>query len=167
MSLKRKKDVLIEYGILIIVAFFIAMGLKFTFEPTKVSGDSMYPTLENEDKLLLNRFDTWFTKTDRGDIIVFEWEERGILLVKRVIGVAGDKVSVTKEGVFVNDKKLDEEYINLSEEMIVSEEIHIIVPEEKVFVMGDNRNHSIDSRAELGFVDEDEILGSYLLRYSK
>ena len=69
--------------------------------------------------------------------------------------------------IFVNGEKLEEDYINLKEEMYVPNEIHVVVPEDKVFVMGDNRNHSIDSRAEVGFVDEDEILGSYLLRYSK
>lgn len=165
---KKKKfsSVIIEYGFLILLAVVIAAGVKILFEPTKVSGISMYPTLEDGDRLALNRFETWFGKVDRNDIVVFKWEAGDRLLVKRVIGVEGDKIKISEDGVFVNNKKLDEKYINPEENMNIDEELELVVPKDSYFVMGDNRNHSSDSRVqEIGFIPEDKILGTVLTRY--
>lgn len=159
---------ILSYAMLVILAFVIASGIKFVLEPTAVSGLSMYPTFDDGDKIVLNRFDTWFTDTDRGDEVVFNWEAGDKLLIKRVIAVAGDEIVINSDGVFLNGEKLEEAYINPAEDMIMpEEEIDVVVPEGYVFAMGDNRNHSMDSRfAEIGLVPEDEILGSVLARYS-
>ena len=128
----------------------------------------MYPTLVERDYLIVNRIAYKVGEPKYKDIIVFKTdltEENGKKkdLVKRVIGVPGDHVKIQDSKVYVNDKLLDEtSYIHNNR---TDGDIDIVVPEGKLFAMGDNRENSNDSRfPDVGMVDEDEVLGKVMVR---
>jgi len=139
-----------------ILAFFI---ITFVAQSFVVDGRSMANTLQDGERLFVNKFIYRFHPPERGDIVVFSPAGApGQKYIKRVIGTPGDTVYI-KDGVtYVNGEALEENY--LSEKMIGSFGPYE-VPEESVFVLGDNRNHSADSRFEsvVGFVDYDDISG--------
>ena len=130
-----------------------------------VSGDSMYPTLHDGDRILVRVAS--YEQPQRGDMIVVQ--ARHYLsepLVKRVIAVAGDTVEVEYGGVvYVNGEEIDEPYVN--EEVFGGGDTQypITVPEGSVFVMGDNRNNSEDSRlTAVGTLKTEDIIGKVIFR---
>lgn len=127
------------------------LGGNFYFSTIEVSGESMMPSYENGDKLFAYKSkDVSF-----GDVVVVDSIALDEYIIKRVIGMPGDHVQVSEAGVIINDEKLSEEYID--EAMLVDDAIDITLPEGRYFVMGDNRNHSADSRV-IGSVTEAEVL---------
>ena len=166
MSEKIKKEVfewIKVFALAVVFAFIITQFVK----PTLVRGDSMYSTLEDGDYLIINRMSYKFGEIKHGDIIVFESDLHqedctNKDLVKRVIGVAGDKVKIKDSKVYVNEKELNEPYIHNE---ITEGDIDTVVPENSVFVLGDNREISLDSRyEEVGFINESDILGKVFVR---
>lgn len=148
---------------ILIIAVLMGMAVQFFCKPTVISGDSMNPTLENEDFYLLNRLEVWTKTIDSRDIVVFK-TETDRLFIKRVIGLPGDKVAVKKGKVLVNDKVIAEDYIN---DVYTDGELEVVVPENAYFVLGDNRlpGRSLDSRYdEVGFVKHGDIIGTTMLR---
>jgi len=171
----------------IVVALFLAMLIHiFLFVPTKVSGESMMPTLENGQYLIVSKISHVLRKMpDYGQIVIidsrtrrdrswmddltepmnnyialFDRSKQGHnVWVKRVIGRAGDELGFHDGAVYRNGERLEEPYIN--EPMEFSMDGTYTVPESCVFVMGDNRNHSSDSRF-IGPVPVDHVLGSLL-----
>jgi signal peptidase I len=167
---KSKSDTLISfvYDIVdslkgaILVALVI-FGL--VFRVIGVEGDSMFPTLHDGDWVAVSGLSLGI---DRGDIVISTqpWE-RNVPIVKRVIGVSGDKVDIDfdRGKVYVNDVLLDEPYINSPTFLSYDVQFPVIVPEGCVFLMGDNRGESLDSRSsQIGFVDERYILGEVYFR---
>mgnify|MGYP002766008257 FL=1 len=152
------------FGLAIVLAFVINLFIK----PTLVSGDSMLPTLHENDYLIINKIGYKIGEPKNGDVIVFKSDlekNDGTTkdLVKRIIGVAGDKVVIKDGKVYLNDKLLDETY--LSEGMDTTGDVDIVVPEGKLFVLGDNREVSLDSRYEqVGLVDVNDVEGKVLVR---
>ena len=152
------------FGLAIILAFVITLFIK----PTLVRGDSMVPTLHENDYLIINRMVYRMGEPKNGDIIVFKSDLEATDgtnkdLVKRVIGVEGDKVVITNGQVYVNDKLLDEPY--LSEGMDTEGEMEVTVPKGKLFVLGDNREVSLDSRYDkVGLVDVSDVEGKVFVR---
>lgn len=152
------------FGLAIVLAFVITLFIK----PTLVSGDSMLPTLHENDYLIINKIGYKIGEPKNGDVIVFksDLEKNDSTtkdLVKRIIGVAGDKVVIKDGKVYLNDKLLDETY--LSEGMDTTGDVDIVVPEGKLFVLGDNREVSLDSRYEqVGLVDVNDVEGKVLVR---
>ena len=165
---KSIKSTIIEwvkvFGLAIILAFVITLFIK----PTLVRGDSMVPTLHENDYLIINRMVYRIKKNKNGDIIVFKSDLEATDgtnkdLVKRVIGVEGDKVVITNGQVYVNDKLLNEPY--LSEGMDTEGEMEVTVPKGKLFVLGDNREVSLDSRYDkVGLVDVSDVEGKVFVR---
>jgi signal peptidase I len=140
----------------VIVALILAVVIRgFILEPTYVQGPSMLNTMKTGDKVIINKLIYRFKSPARGEIIVFHTpQDRD--LIKRVIGLPGETIQVKNYRVYINGKLLQEPYLNFSTQTST-------VPPTKIaanhlFVMGDNRLNSTDSR-ELGPIPIDEIIG--------
>ena len=166
MSEKFKKEI-IEWGKVIVTALVFAFIITQFIRPTLVRGESMYPTLVENDYLIINRMAYKLGKPKDGDIIVFKTDllqDNGKQkdLVKRVIATEGQHIKIEDSKVYVDDKLLDEPYIH---DNYTSGDIDMIIPEGKVFAMGDNREKSLDSRyEEVGLVNEKDIMGKVMIR---
>ena len=146
----------------IIVVFII---FACFFRVIGVDGDSMFPTLKDGDWLAISGITA---EIERGDIVVVTqpWE-RNVPIIKRVIAVGGDTVDIDFDNgkIYVNNTEIYEPYINEPTGTSYDVEFPITVDDGKIFVMGDNRNVSLDSRSsKIGLVDEGYILGKALIR---
>lgn len=146
----------------IIVVFIVFACL---FRVIGVDGDSMFPTLKDGDWLAISGITA---EIKRGDIVVVTqpWE-RNVPIIKRVIALGGDTVDIDfeKNKVYINGREIYEPYILEPTRVSYDVEFPITVDEGKVFVMGDNRNVSLDSRSsKIGLIDEGYILGKALIR---
>lgn len=206
-QISRNKKIVKEIGgwiICIVIAVILALLIKyFILTPTVVKQESMYPTLKENQRLILNRLGRTFKQMPkRGDIITFEAptvtyrteedtdisnpvaiyedEERNIFegfsynvleigktsYIKRVIGLPGDHVQIKNGKVYINEEELEEDYLQSG---IITDDAEgmfsdIIVPENTVFAMGDNRNSSVDCRA-FGCIPLERIEGKVLIRF--
>ncbi len=140
----------------LIVVASIAMIISTMLMPVlRVTGTSMTPTLQNDEVILCSKLSDY----KKGDIVAFYYNNK--VLLKRVIGVAGDVIDITQDGtVFVNGQKLDEPYVS---ELALGEcdiELPYQVPDNRIFVMGDHRSVSIDSRStSVGCIAEENVIG--------
>ena len=148
MNKKVIKEVL-SYVIIIGVALLIK---EFVFTLIIVNGDSMNPTLEDNDIMFLDKFSYHFNDIERFDIVVCRDVDG--YLIKRVIGLPGDVIYTKDNIIYVNDEVLDEEFSH----GITNDFSMIKVREDEYFVMGDNREVSLDSR-KLGTFSKKDILG--------
>ena len=168
---KRKRGVL-EYLIIIVVAFVLVFGLikPFVVEAFRVPSESMLPTLEVQDRFLANKFVYRFTEPERGDIVVFESVEPNAkgefdILVKRVVGLPGDTVQVQGGTLSVNGEPRNEPYLNTDVVPDVNSPYGPMkVPEGTFFALGDNRGNSLDSRF-YGPVPMENLKGEAFLRF--
>jgi signal peptidase I len=158
-----------EVGIHLMLAAVLA-GLvnSFLIVNAEVPTGSMENTIMAGDRILALRTSYWFDEPEAGDIVVFRYpdDETGkTLYVKRIIGTPGDTVEMSNGTVYVNGKALQEDYIA---EVTQGSYGPYVVPNGCYFMMGDNRNHSQDSRFWRNqYVEKDEILGKVVLRYYK
>ena len=155
-------------SILASAAIIVAIAFIFLFRTVGVSGGSMYPTLHDGDRLILSAF---IIQPEYGDIVVtcqpsaYSYVES--TLVKRVIATEGQTVDIDfdKGEVYVDGKKLDEPYVNELTHERESFTAPVTVPEGYIFVMGDNRNASTDSRDyRVGLIREEYVMGKALFR---
>ncbi len=152
-----------------ILVSIVLAGLIVTFvaRPTLVKQESMYPTLNQNDYLMIEKITYRFNQPERRDIVVFESpikevNGKGINLIKRVIGVEGEHLIIKDGNTYINGEEIEDDYINGD---FTPGDIDVIIPEDHVFVMGDNRPVSLDSRAEeIGPVDINTIQGKVLVR---
>lgn len=176
------KSILREYVEAIIIALLLALFIRtFVVQAFKIPSGSMLPTLLIGDHILVNKFgygiknpftgETWISIGDpqRHDVIVFKYPQNPSLdFIKRVVGVEGDRVEVAHKKVLVNGEPFVEpNAVNLEEDELPSPRDNmgpVIVPPGAVFVMGDNRDNSHDSRF-WGFVDLKAIRGKAFILY--
>jgi signal peptidase I len=146
--------------VLITVAAVAVLIATLVFPVLRIYGNSMTPTLESGDIVVTLKTSTFKT----GDVIAFYYNNK--ILAKRVIAGPGDWVDIKSDGtVYVNGEELDETYIVDKAYGECNIELPYQVPESKVFVMGDHRSVSIDSRnTSIGCVSEDQIVGRLLIR---
>lgn len=145
----------------LVLAVVLFVGINAVSARVRVDGFSMRPTLEDGEFVLVSKVSYKFGEFQRGDIIVFHFplnpdEE----LVKRIIGVPGDRVVVRDNQVYVNDQLLNETYI--AQAPVYSGEW--TVPEGSLFVLGDNRNNSNDSK-DWGLLPQENVVGKAVLIY--
>ncbi|MGH3089162.1 MAG: signal peptidase I [Rubrobacteraceae bacterium] len=138
----------VEFVVILLVSFALVFGVvrPFIVEAFYIPSESMVPTLHINDRVLVNKFIYDFTEPDRGDILVFESVDgTGQDLIKRVAAVGGDEVRVRNGQLFVNGERQNEPYVNRRSPDGSSFGPET-VPEDHVFMMGDNRANSADSR---------------------
>ncbi|AEB76808.1 signal peptidase I [Clostridium botulinum] len=146
-----------EWCIPIGLALFLALFIwKFIGFQVKVPSTSMYPTIKPGDHILITRVHSE-KSLHRGDIVVFYSKERNETMIKRLMGLPGDKVSITSDyDVYINNKKIDEPYVVFNGGPMGD----FKVPEHCYFFMGDNRADSCDSRAWINpYIDWKDIKG--------
>ena len=157
----------------LIIFFFIQ---NFVAQPYKVQQQSMEQTLEPEQYVLVDKLTPRFDTYKRGDIVVFtppeDWvQDNGTPFIKRVIGVAGDTVEISDGSVHINGTTIEEPYVFTDEvtgepqaTQADDEDAEWLIPTGEVFLMGDHRQNSADSRA-FGPVPVDHVIGRAWLRY--
>ena len=160
-----------EYGKLRIAAwlFTFAVALaaslflySFVFQEVRVTGTSMQPTFSEGEVLLVNRLSFYIKSVQRGQIVIFRNRKTGDEYIKRVVGLPGERVLIREGCVYINGIYLDEsDYLSFA----AGELEEITVPPEHVFLLGDNRIISLDSRDEsVGCVRIQDLHGSVFLR---
>lgn len=160
---KQQKSEASEWVKSIVIAIILAVIIKlFFFDFVMVKGSSMYPTLEDKDRLIVNKIEYLVGEPDYGEIVILKATQTKDY-VKRVIAKGGDTIEIKNQVVYLNGQALEEAYVNPKpyEDFAL-----VTVPEGKYFVMGDNRANSSDSRYQsLGFVEEDAIIGHVFFRF--
>ena len=152
------------------LSIVLALGIRtFVAEARWIPSESMVPTLQKYDKLIVDKLSYHFTNPQRGDIVVFSPTENiqkenpnlKDAFIKRIIGLPGDKIEVKGERVYVNDRPLQEKYIEAPAQYQFGP---VTVPANSYLVLGDNRNNSYDSHF-WGFVPHDNIIGRAVVRF--
>lgn len=139
--------------VLIIIAVILIR--TFIITPVRVDGASMDQTLEDGQILLLYKL----ANVDYGDIVVLDEEKEGEIIIKRIIGMPGDTVSIRDNTIYVNGEEVEEDYAYGE----TSDYEEITLDDDEYFILGDNRPISKDSRY-FGPVKEDEIIGKVIFR---
>ena len=156
----------LEFLIILVVSFVLVFGFvrPFVVEAFWIPSASMVPTLKYGDRVLVNKFIYRFTEPERGDVIVFKSVQGDDQdLIKRVVGVPGDEITVRGGRLFVNGEPQQEPYVN-KKYPDRSFYAPTTVPKDHVFMMGDNRANSQDSRV-FGPVPKENIEGEAFLRF--
>ncbi|MDD4844187.1 MAG: signal peptidase I [Anaerotignum sp.] len=168
MSGTVKKEVISWIKTIFLALILAGFVNKFLIVNAQVPTGSMESTIMPGDRIMALRTSYWFEEPERGDVVIFRYPddpERKTLFVKRIIGVGGDEVTIGNGIVYVNGEALEEPYIK---EITQGDFGPYEVPEGSYFMMGDNRNKSLDARFwENQYVESDEILGKVKFRFFK
>jgi signal peptidase I len=149
---------------LIVSLAISAFIIVFLYQPVKVEGTSMTPSLADQERIFVNKFVYRLEPIERGDIVVFRYpRDPSKSFIKRVIGVGGDRIRIDDGQAYVNGKALDEDYVSpaYADQRSFSE---MLVPPRCYFVLGDHRNMSNDSR-DFGPVAAEYIYGKAVFGY--
>ena len=158
---------LLSWLIYIVIVVILSLGIiTFIGQRTKVSGHSMETTLSDGDNLIVDKISYRFRDPERFEIIVFPFQyEEHTYYIKRIIVLPGETVQVIDGYVYINGEMLDENYgLEVMDDPGIAEE-PITLGEDEYFVLGDNRNHSSDSRdPSVGVLHRDDIMGRAWIR---
>ena len=159
------REFIIDFVKLIVVIIIILFLMIYVVSITQVVGSSMSSTLENGDVLILNKFKYRFTDIKRGDIISLEYADTKYL-IKRVIGLPGDNISIKNNNLYLNGELYVENYLDeglVYDDFDLSDLGYETIPDDMYLVLGDNREDSLDSR-EIGLISKDEVIGKVSFR---
>lgn len=159
------REFLIDSIKFVVTIFIILFVLVYVVSVSQVVGDSMYPTLKNQEVLILNKAKYRFFDIERGDIISFTYADTKYL-IKRVIGVPGDTISIVDNILYINGDAYEESYLTediITDDFSLSDIGYEKIPKDKYFVMGDNRENSLDGR-EIGLIDKKDVIGEISFR---
>lgn len=166
--------VALAIGIIIAIILKVFIGTSYT-----VSGESMHPTFEDKDKVIVSKISKTLNHIDSGDVIIFHANSKSDY-IKRLIGKPGDTVKYKKDQLYINDKKVKEPYLSENKKYkngkYLTEDFNsktlngangkATIPEDKYLVLGDNRQNSNDSRyKDVGLIDKKQIVGKVMFRY--
>ncbi|WP_042348095.1 signal peptidase I [Bacillus massiliigorillae] len=165
MNEKIKQELLSWVKPILFALVLVFVCRYFIFTPKEVLGESMHPTYETSDKVMVSKLST----PKRFDIIIFHAPDSDEDYIKRVIGLPGDHVQMLNDQLLINGKKYNEPYLAENKKMIpaidnLTENFDEYVPKDKIFVLGDNRRDSKDSRF-FGAINSDSVVGVVELRY--
>jgi signal peptidase I len=160
--MKSKFKEYFQYGLIIMLVVSIKV---FIIDVVSVQGCSMYPTLnEQHDKVILEKYKQFKKDYSRGDIVVIK--EKSVInktIIKRIIGLPDETIEVKNGHVYINEELLNEEY--LDDTIKTYPDMRVVIPEDSIFVLGDNRENSRDSR-EIGAIEIDKVLGKAIYRFN-
>jgi signal peptidase I len=163
---KEVKDFLKETISVIIIAFVLAMILRnYVIEGREIPTGSMLPTVQLNDRVWVNRFIYRFKEPQRGDVVMFKPPETiksATPYLKRVIGLPGETVEMKNQKVYINGRALVEPYVA---EPLDYEYGPVVVPNDCILVLGDNRNNSYDSHEWNAWLTEDRLMGKAVAVY--
>lgn len=166
--------VALAIGIIIAIILTVFIGTSYT-----VSGESMHPTFEDKDKVIVSKISKTLNHIDSGDVIIFHANSKSDY-IKRLIGKPGDTVKYKKDQLYINDKKVKEPYLSENKKYkngkYLTEDFNskslngangkAKIPADKYLVLGDNRQNSNDSRyKDVGLIDKKQIVGKVMFRY--
>ena len=166
--------VALAIGIIIAIILTVFIGTSYT-----VSGESMHPTFEDKDKVIVSKISKTLNHIDSGDVIIFHANSKSDY-IKRLIGKPGDTVKYKKDQLYINDKKVKEPYLSENKKYkdgkYLTEDFNskslngangkAKIPADKYLVLGDNRQNSNDSRYKgVGLIDKKQIVGKVMFRY--
>lgn len=167
---RRPVGCIVEIAETLILTLVIFLVIQtFVAQPYQVQQESMRVTLEEGQYVLVDKLTPHFDSYSRGDIVVFQPPGEGadaVPFIKRVIGVPGDEVEIRDGAVYINDVQIDEPYVFGGPTSDPENQGNWTVPADSLFVMGDNRNNSTDSRSSsIGPVPTANVIGRAWLRY--
>lgn len=172
MKNNRKKEIFSWIRTLLIAGAIVFVCRYFLFTPSTVLGDSMYPTLQNGNMVMVSKI----SEINRFDKIIFHAPDADEDYVKRVIGLPGDSIEMKNDVLYVNGKAYDEPYLKQNKKTLTDGELLTVnftlkeltgeskVPKDSFFVLGDNRQNSRDSRY-FGFISKSSVVGKVEFRY--
>ncbi|MFJ7511396.1 signal peptidase I [Peribacillus simplex] len=173
--MEKRKEVFSWIKAILIAVILAFLIRTYIFAPIVVDGESMMPTLQDHERIVLTKFGTNIDNIDRFDIVVFHATVDKDY-IKRVIGLPGDHIEYKDDTLYINGKAYEEPYLDKYKNQMEAgvpltesfklEDISgsMTVPEGQLFLMGDNRQNSLDSR-EIGTISVDEIVGKANLVY--
>lgn len=172
--MEKRKEVFSWIKAILIAVILAFLIRTYIFAPIVVDGESMMPTLQDHERIVLTKFGTNIDSIDRFDIVVFH-ATADKDYIKRVIGLPGDHIEYKDDMLYINGKAYEEPYLDKYKNQMAGvpltesfklEDItgSMTVPDDQLFLMGDNRQNSLDSR-EIGTISVDEIVGKANLVY--
>ncbi|MEW9122525.1 MAG: signal peptidase I [Thermotaleaceae bacterium] len=162
--MNQSREGLREWLEMILIAILLAVVIKaFLYDLILVDGNSMMPTLVDSERLIVSKIDYLIHSPKQGDIAIFRYpHEPKINFIKRVIAISGDTIEIKDGEVWLNDVLFKEPYIK---EKTIGDFAKRVVPENTIFVLGDNRNNSKDSRFEdVGFIPVSYVKGKAVIK---
>ncbi len=161
--LKDMIEIVVYFAVVMLIVLFI---YQYVGQQVEVKGSSMETTLSDKDRLILEKISYRFGEPERYDIVVFRpyEEDKDLYYIKRIIGLPGETVQIVDDNIYINDILIEEDYGNEPMEDPGIAEVAITLGQDEYFVLGDNRNHTTDSRYEIGNVKRDAIIGRTFAR---
>lgn len=151
MDKKENKNIILELLPYVVIVIVVLLMKTFVVAPIKVNGSSMADTLKDKDLMLLDKISYRFENIERFDIVVVKYN--GDYLIKRVVGMPGEKIEAKNNKIYINGKKIDCPF-----KYSYTDDFSEKVSEDGYFLLGDNRVVSLDSR-EFGSFEKEDILG--------